>query len=171
MNAMEPLGAFERRDDRVDIRFERFYPRSIEKVWSALTDPVRLNDWMGAALVEPHVGGRYELMLDQPNPMIGRILTWAPPHILEFSWSNTHAPESVARYELSREGEGARVMFTHKGALYQNRALMLPGWHHFFERLREMLVEGAARQSKHSWRELQAIYVDQYKLIGVTLDP
>lgn len=171
MNAIEPLGVFEPRDDRLDMRFERYYPRSIEKVWSALTDPVRLNDWMGAAVVEPHVGGRYELMVDEPHPMIGRILTWAPPHILEFSWSNAHAPDSVARYELSREGEGARVIFTHRGALFKNRALMLPGWHFYFERLGEFLSQDATRKSQHSWRELQAIYVEQYQLSGATLDP
>lgn len=31
MKGMQDLGAFERRDDRIDVRFERFYPRSIEK--------------------------------------------------------------------------------------------------------------------------------------------
>jgi hypothetical protein len=83
MDLHEQLGAFERSDDRIDMRFERHYPRSIETVWSALTDPVRLNDWMGAAHVEPRVGGRYELMLDGANPMTGRILIWEPPHVLE----------------------------------------------------------------------------------------
>jgi uncharacterized protein YndB with AHSA1/START domain len=58
MDIQEQLGAFERRDDSLDMRFERYYPRSIEKVWSALTDPVRLQDWMGAAYVEPRAGGR-----------------------------------------------------------------------------------------------------------------
>ena len=103
--------------------------------------------------------------------MNGRILVWEPPHVLEFAWSNDHAPESTARYELSRDGDGARVIFTHKGAPFANRALMAPGWHFFFERLAALLVEAAARQSKHSWRELQAIYVAQYAMSGARLDP
>ena len=171
MDPLEQLGAFEQRDDRLDMRFERHYPRSIEKVWSALTDPARLNDWMGAAYVEPRVGGRYELMRDGPNPMTGHILIWEPPHVLEFAWSNAHAPESTARFELSSEGGGARLIFTHRGALFVNRALMLPGWHFFFERLAALLAEGAARQSRHSWRELQEIYVERYELHGAHLDP
>jgi uncharacterized protein YndB with AHSA1/START domain len=171
MNALEQLGAFERRDDRIDMRFERRYPRAIEKVWSALTDPARLQDWMGAAFVEPRAGGRYELMLDGPNPMIGHIVTWEPPHVLEFTWRNAHAPDSVARYELSRDGDGACVIFTHKGAPFANRALMLPGWHFFFERLGGLLAEGAVRQSRHGWRELQAIYVERHKLNDARLDP
>jgi hypothetical protein len=48
---------------------------------------------------------------------------------------------------------------------------MLPGWHFYFERLDGHLTEAAVRQSKHSWRELQAIYVEQYKLSGARLDP
>jgi len=171
MNPEEQLGTFERRDDRLDLRFERYYPRSIERVWSALTDPTRLQDWIGAAYVEPHVGGRYELMLDGPNPMTGRILAWEPPEVLEFTWGNAHSADSVARYELARKGDGTRLIFMHKGIPYANSALMLPGWHFFFERLGALVIEAAVRQSKHSWRELQAIYVDQYKLIGVTLDP
>lgn len=171
MDFQEQLGGFERRDDRIDMRFERHYPRSVEKVWSALTDPVRLHDWMGAAYVEPRVGGRYELMLDGPNPMIGHVVIWEPPHVLEFTWSNAHSPDSTARYELSPEGDGARVIFMHRGAPYANRALMLPGWHFYFERLGAHLTEAAARQSKHSWRELQAIYVERYKLIGARLEP
>jgi len=171
MTQLEPLGAYERRDDRVDLRFERFYPRSPEKVWSALTDPARLHDWMGAAHVEPFVGGRYELMLDGPNPMLGRITIWEPPHILAFAWSNAHAPDSTARYQLSRTGDGTRLIFTHEGVPHAHSALMLPGWHLFFERLGGLLVEAAIRQSKHSWRELQAIYVEHYPFEGLTLDP
>jgi uncharacterized protein YndB with AHSA1/START domain len=171
MKGMDELGAFKRRDDQLDVRFERFYPRTIEKVWRALTDPQRLADWMGAALVEPHVGGRYEAMLDGPNPMKGRILVWQPPEVLEFTWSNTHAPDSIVRYELTREGEGARVAFTHKGMPYANSALMLPGWHNYFARLAGLLEETSPSPPKPSWREMQAIYVDHYKLYDVTLEP
>jgi uncharacterized protein YndB with AHSA1/START domain len=46
---MEELGVFERRGDTADLRFERRYPRPIGTVWAALTDPVRLADWVGPA--------------------------------------------------------------------------------------------------------------------------
>jgi uncharacterized protein YndB with AHSA1/START domain len=170
MKDMDELGAFERRDDRIDVRFERYYPRSIDKVWSALTDPKRLEDWMGVARVEPRVGGRYDLMLDGPHPMAGRILVWEPPQVLEITWSNADAPDSIVRYELSREGDGARLIFTHKGMPYVSSALMLPGWHVFLARLGSLLDGAAPPRSKQSWREMQAIYVDHYKLHGVTLD-
>lgn len=171
MKNEEQLGAFTRGGDHLDVRFERFYPRSIEKVWSALTEPERLADWMGVAHVEPHAGGRYELMLDGPHRMTGRILVWEPPHVLEFTWSNTHAPDSIVRYELSRHGDGTRLVFTHQRMPYATSALMLPGWHVFLARLGSVLVEAEPPQWQPNWRDMQAIYVDHYKLRGVMLDP
>jgi hypothetical protein len=41
----------------------------------------------------------------------------------------------------------------------------------FFERLAALLVDPTARQSKHGWRELQAIYLAQYQMNGARLDP
>ena len=51
MKGIDQLGAFKRHDDNIDVRFERFYPRPIDRVWSALTQPERLQDWMGASRV------------------------------------------------------------------------------------------------------------------------
>ena len=83
------------------------------------------------------------MMIGHARPMNGRILVWEPPNILEFSWSNADAPNSVARYELIRDGAGARMIFTHKLMPYASSALMLPGWHTLFallEDLREGVV-------------------------------
>src|SRR5438552_2063215 len=108
---MDDLGTFERRGDDVDLRYERRYPRPVETVWAALTDPVRLADWIGAALVEPRVGGRYELFVDRKRPMTGRILTWEPPRLLAFTWDTGDAPPSTVRCELSHDGDGTRLIF------------------------------------------------------------
>lgn len=171
MAAMEGLGVFTRRDDHIDVRFERHYPRPVETVWSALTDPARLADWMGASHVEPHVGGRFDMMVDGPHPMTGRVRVWDPPHVLELSWSNTHAPDSVIRYELARDAGGTRLIFTHQGMPYENSALMLPGWHDYLAHLGYVLTGRPPPQGGPSWRKMQAIYIDQYKLHGVNLEP
>lgn len=169
MAATQDLGAFERRDDHIDVHFVRHYPRPVETVWSAITEPERLADWMGVSLVEPRAGGRIEMMLDGPHPMHGHIAVWEPPHVFEFTWSNTHAPDSVVRYDLAPEAGGTRLTFTHRAMPYENSALMLPGWHNFLARLGGVL-EGASPNGTPSWREMQAIYIDHYKLSGVRLD-
>ena len=109
MTAPSDLGTFTRRGDVVDLRYERFYPRPIETVWAAFTQEERLADWIGSALVEPHAGGRYELFTGRPRRMTGRILTWQPPHLLEFSWDTGDAPPNRVRVELSAADGGTRM--------------------------------------------------------------
>jgi uncharacterized protein YndB with AHSA1/START domain len=166
----QALGTFEQHGEDLDLRFERLYPRPVETVWSALTEPERLKDWMGASLVEPRAGGRIDLMIGGVQPMTGRILIWDPPRTLEFSWSNADTPNSVVRYELIREGASTRMIFTHKGVPYARSGLMLPGWHTFFALLGSLLDGALTPHAPRSWREMQRVYVDHYQLRGVLLD-
>jgi uncharacterized protein YndB with AHSA1/START domain len=168
---MDELGTIERHGDEVDLRYERHFARPIETVWAALTDPARLEDWMAPALVEPHVGGRYELFTDRARRMTGRILTWQPPTLLEFSWDTGDAPANLVRCELSRDGDGTRLIFIHKGIGWAWIGLVLPGWHTHLERLSNLCSGQVEPLSMARWRELQGIYIEHYKLEGVMLDP
>jgi uncharacterized protein YndB with AHSA1/START domain len=168
---MDDLGTIDRRGDSVDLRYERRYPRPIATVWAALTEPARLADWLGQALVEPHVGGRYELFIDRKRPMTGRILTWQPPTLLEFTWDTGDAPASVVRCELAPDGDGTRLVFQHKGIGFAWIGLVLPGWHVHLERMDGLLAGIVQPMSMPRWRELQAVYLEHYKLDGVMLDP
>ena len=166
--AIADLATFDRHGEAIDVRFVRRYPRPVEKVWAALTEPARLADWMAAAYVQPFVGGRFELMTDGAHPSLGRVRVWDPPHTLEFSWTNTHAPDSVVRCELTSIPDGTELIFTHQGMPYVNSALMLPGWHDFLDRLATVL-EGGLPTKPPSYRPLQATYIERYKLEGVRL--
>ena len=171
MAQAEDLGLIERADDRVDVRFERHYPRPVETVWSALTEPARLADWMGASYVEPHAGGRYETMLDGLKPSSGHVLIWQPPRILEIAWSNGHAPDGIVRYDLTPEPAGTHLVFTHRGIPYRHAALMLPGWHVYLSHLSHVLAGTGPPDWEATWRQMQTIYVEHYGLHGLTLEP
>lgn len=125
MRDRNDLGSFVRHGSTSGLRYERRYDRPVETVWKALTDPVRLADWMGAAQVDPYVGGRYELFVDSPDPMRGRVVTWKPPELLEFSWSSPEAPQSVVRCELRRDGAGTRLIFMHRAIRFAASCLTL----------------------------------------------
>ena len=168
---MDELGTFESDNGNINLRYERFYPRPVETVWAALTDPARLADWLGPARVEPHEGGHYEVFIDRPRPMTGRILTWEPPHLLEFTWDTGDGPATVVRWELSRHDDGTRLVFLHIGVGRVWVGLVLPGWHLLLERLGSLLADQPQPFSMPRWRELQAIYLDRYKLEGVMTDP
>jgi uncharacterized protein YndB with AHSA1/START domain len=173
---MDDLGTFERHGEQTTLRFERSLPRPIHTVWAALTTPERLADWLGAAVVEPFAGGRFELFVDRPVEtarMLGRVLRWEPPHRLEFVWKVGSEPENIVRCEMTADGpDAARLVFTHGTMEFKWIGLVLPGWHNLFERLTTALEnDGAAPDSIDRWRELQAIYLDRCKLHGVLIDP
>ena len=168
MAGNDSLATIERHGAAIDVRFVRHYPRPVETVWSALTEPARLADWMAAAYVEPFVGGRFELMTDGGHPSRGLVRVWDPPNTLEFSWTNTHAPDSVVRWELSSEPGGTQLILRHHGMPHINSALMLPGWHNFLDRLGTVL-EGGLPTEPPSYLPMQATYIETYKLEGVRL--
>jgi uncharacterized protein YndB with AHSA1/START domain len=168
---MDELGTYERDGEMADLRYERHLPRPVETVWAALTDPARIGDWLGTALVEPHLGGRYELFIDRPKQVTGRILAWEPPRLLEFSWDTGDGPASTVRCELAPAGDGTRLVFTHRGIGFPWIGLVLPGWHTHLERLVSLTNGVKLADSPERWRALQAIYLDRYKLEGVMLDP
>jgi uncharacterized protein YndB with AHSA1/START domain len=168
---MQNLGTYTRHDDHLDVRFERHYPRPVDTVWKALTEPERLADWMGRSVVEPRVGGRYETMLDGIKPMHGRVTVWDPPKTLELHWSNEHSPDATVRYELSPEADGTRLVFTHRHMPFATCALMLPGWHVFLHRLGQSLGRERPPDFDPEWRRMQSVYIDRYRLEGVQLDP
>src|SRR5216683_2246105 len=95
--ATSDLGTYEHHGETADLRYVRRYDRPPETVWAALTRPERLADWMGKAVVEPRLGGRYELFVDRKRPMTGRISLWQPPRLLEFSWDTGDGPASTVR--------------------------------------------------------------------------
>lgn len=172
---LESWGTFEEQEDAATLRFERVYPRPIETVWSAMTQPERLADWLGVSELEPRVGGAVRLFTDgEPAAQVhGRVLAWEPPRVLAFTWAAHDEPETVVRAELSEAGEGAtRLVFTHAGVPRKWLALTLPGWHQLLERLGVLLLEDRVLpDGMERWRELQSDYLQRYDLSGADVDP
>lgn len=170
----DALGTFVRHGDSLDLRFERVYPRNIETVWAALTDPARLQDWLSPAIVEPRLDGRYELFVNRETAqMKGRILVWEPPALLEYSWDTGDAPPNRVRCELTAEGPNVtRLVFIHKDVPFKWSALTLPGWHQLLENL-GLLLSGQDQPppSMERWRELQQEYLAAYGLEGSLTEP
>ena len=169
--ANDRLGTIERRNDHIDIRFERLYRRPVQSVWKALTEPERLADWMGQSYVEPFVGSRYETMLDGLKPMRGRVRIWEPPSLLEYDWRSDHAPAAVARWELSPAETGTRIVFRHQGIPYANANLMAPGWHVYLDHLGHSLSGTPPGDFFSAWREQQDRYAEAHGLGHLTREP
>ncbi len=142
--------------DRAVLTFERRLPYPIEAVWSAITDPAHRNRWMGETTIDAREGGVIETVPDGPpappehKRMTGRIRVWDPPHVFEHEWHQRIIEDSVVRYELSADGQGTLLRFSHRGLGVRNARGFLPGTHAFLDRLEahlggEVLPDWAAR--------------------------
>jgi uncharacterized protein YndB with AHSA1/START domain len=127
--------------DRATMTFRRRLPHPIEAVWAALTEPVERKAWFGETIIDARAGGTIEMMPDEPpaapdaKRLTGRILVWDPPHVLEHEWHQRIVEDSVVRYELTEDGDGTLLTFTHTGLSPANARGFLPGTHAFLDRL------------------------------------
>ena len=64
--------------------------------------------------------------------MTGRILVWDPPHVLEHEWKQPIVEDGVVRYELTADGDGTLLRFTHRGSACatpaDSAAARTPSW-------------------------------------------
>ena len=47
------------------VKFVRHLPYSVETVWAALTEPEQLAHWFGGLVLEPRVGGKFEIWFSE----------------------------------------------------------------------------------------------------------
>ena len=144
-----PAGTVAFDGDYATIRFSRRIGHPPEDVWSALTDPKQLQSWyMTRATI---VGGRSGSIEFWSGPsqfhVTGRILSWDPPRLFEHEWKVEPRPElpsgedSVARWELAREGHETLLTFTFQRLTRRTATGFAPGVHAFLDRL-EALLQG-----------------------------
>jgi uncharacterized protein YndB with AHSA1/START domain len=150
--------------DHATMTFRRHLPHPIETVWAALTDPVERKAWFGETVIDGRAGGSIDMMPTEPpaapdaKRLTGRILVWDPPHVLEHEWHQRVVEDSVVRYELTKDGDGTLLTFTHTGLSPENAHGFIPGTHAFFDRLDAHL----AGADLANWSERYAELVPTY---------
>jgi uncharacterized protein YndB with AHSA1/START domain len=92
--------------------FTRRLPHPPEKVWAALTDPARLEEWA------PFVAGRNLGILGQTtltmidganlDDMPATVRRAEPPHLLEYTWG-----DDLLRWELAATAAGTSLTLRH----------------------------------------------------------
>lgn len=115
------------------LRFERTLSRPPAEVWPALTTSDGLAAWFPArATFEPRVGAPMTFFfedhdLDAPD---GEVLELVAPEVFAFAWG-----DDVLRFELAPDGQGSRLVFTHRFADRGMAARQAAGWEHCLDRL------------------------------------
>lgn len=134
-------------DGRPYVHFVRRLPYSVERVWSAITDPAELAKWFAGFNVELREGGKFEIWFtgesgecEGPAHVTGKVSCFEPPRVLECG---------SMRFELEPDGlTGCVLTFT--DILMSDFARtfaelcnsVLGGWHRFLDAL-EANLDGA----------------------------
>jgi uncharacterized protein YndB with AHSA1/START domain len=149
-------------DPKPEIRLSIQVDAPPPAVFRALTDPDALREWMGAPkpVVEPRVGGRYELGWTYPvdgkevtgGPM--RIIDIVPNRRLVLSWpdwrGDTSVPVQSITWQLEPAGDGTKVTLIHAGFVRTVDFSDYPfGWGQFMSEMAKVAVRfvdsGSAR--------------------------
>ena len=156
----DPYGTIDTLDDgRYVLRYDRRLRHPVEKVWAALTDPARVEEWLARAEVELAAGGRVRLeWLNADAVAEGRITRLEPPHAIEFD-TDIHGR---LLWELQPDGDGTRLTLTVTAELPDDYlASVRAGWHSHLDFLEEAL-DGRPidwpNWPMHVWEKHNAVY-------------
>ena len=126
-------GTLETVDNRPALRFERRLAHPAERVWRAISEPAELERWfLGPVHWTPEAGESFEAM-----GQAGEVREVEPPHVLAWTWGSEDF-----RFELTPDGEGCVLAFTH---VFEDRSLgaqHAAGWESYFSRLDAHLAGG-----------------------------
>ncbi len=100
------------------LRFEALYPYRPEQVWTALTDPAAIADWLMPNDFVPAVGHCFTFATKPAPGFDGivrcEVLEVDPPTRLAYSWKGGGI-DTVVRYVLAAEGASTRLVMEQSG--------------------------------------------------------
>jgi uncharacterized protein YndB with AHSA1/START domain len=166
------------------IRFERRLGHSIDRVWSALTEPREIAGWLGRAEFDLVEGGRVAIRwlnpisaeqrekyrIDIPDEALGEqrarggtITRLDPPRVLQYTLEDF----GDLRWEIREEGSGCVLTFSHSLPEVEDHmvAQVLAGWHFHLDAMEGVL--GGRRIDWADWPiERWAEHRDRYAAVG-----
>ena len=119
------------------VAFDRSMGEPPEKVWSVLTEPGRLANWLGEVEVDLRIGGAFVIHFRQMSVvMTGQITALEPGRLIEYSWheNNPKTTASRVRWEIAPTPGGCRLKLTHRfprGCELKDLTPFMGGWHAF----------------------------------------
>jgi uncharacterized protein YndB with AHSA1/START domain len=100
------------------LRFEALYPHRPELVWTALTDPEAIGDWLMPNDFRPEVGHLFTFRTKPAPGFDGivhcEVLAVEPPRRLSYSWKGGGI-DTVVTYSLAAEGANTRLVMEQSG--------------------------------------------------------
>ena len=137
--------------------WERAYPHSLERVWSAISNAEEITAWMKfPTQLEPRVGGKIHIAFSAEGSLEGIVCEFEPPHLLIYTWG-----DSLVKWKLEGDAAETKVHFSHVGVRPKLLAGLGAGWHEFLSHLEDHLA-GTTRPDRY--KELKARYENAGKV-------
>src|SRR5690242_1805336 len=112
------VGSLHIDDDRKGtVRVEDLYDTDITDLWSALTDPTRLQRWLATVEGDLRLGGEITAVFTSSWTGPGRIDVCDAPHHLAVRWNAGTDEETVMEAQLSAEERRTRLVVHERGLL------------------------------------------------------
>ena len=143
IDAPEAPGRITRRVDAIEITLIRHLDHAAAAVWTLLTDPARLPEWLAPGEIEPRVGGRARLdFVDSGTVIDSAVTAFEPGTLLEYSWSGPGEPLRPVRWSLDIEGpQACRLTLTLTTPAGDDAGRGAAGWEAHLD-LRAAALEG-----------------------------
>lgn len=141
-------------------------------VWSALTDPARLDQWAPFSadrdLGTPGAARLTRVDGETRTPLAAEVRLAVAPELLEYTWG-----DDVLRWELEPAGAGTRLTLRHTLTKPETDAMVAAGWHLCVDVLTKLLdgrpigVIRGREAMNHGWEELRAGYAARFHPTGL----
>jgi uncharacterized protein YndB with AHSA1/START domain len=136
---------------RNDVHFERHFDAPVEDLWAAITEPERMEGWIGGPVDELELkeGGNVIIQIHPAGPatVYGKVTTYDPGHLLELTWDVPAwgpMPDlfgTTMRWEVLPDGSGSKMLLTHSLPVEAGRVHMFLGaWHAHLDELSNTLA-------------------------------
>ena len=123
------LGSIKRMHGCFEARLERFLEHDQIAVWSMLTDPARLPEWLAPGELSMRKGGPAKLNFPESGTVIdSSVSAIDPPRLIEYSWSGPGEPERPVRWETAPHDGGTRLVLTLRIPETEDVARSCAGW-------------------------------------------
>jgi uncharacterized protein YndB with AHSA1/START domain len=145
-------------DGKGTVRVEDVFDTDIDDLWSALTDPARLQRWIATVEGDLRLGGQIQARFTSTWEGSGRIDVCEAPHRLLVKWHEDTGDETVVEAELAAEGTRTRLVVHERGLPVANLAFHGAGWQAHVEDLAAEISGRPAGDWHDRWTTLTPLY-------------
>jgi len=131
------------------IRIETEYPHPPERVWTALTDPRAMAEWLMPNDFQPRLGHHFQFRVANARGWSGivdcEVTRFEPPRRLAYTWRSDKV-DTVVEWTLQPTAAGTRLQFVHSGfkgvgQTILRKFMMGLGWSRMLEQKLPGIVE------------------------------